>query len=122
MGGFRIERLQHVQLAIPVGGEDQSRSYWVDLLGFEEVAKPPLLAVRGGCWFRHPELEMHMGAEQDFIPARKAHPALLVANLDTLADTLAGAGFSVRWSDEVPGTRRFHTDDTFGNRLEFIEA
>ena len=122
MGDFQVERLQHVQLAIPTGGEDASRAFWVGSLGFDEVPKPRLLAVRGGCWFRRGDLEMHMGVEDPFTPARKAHPALLVTGLDALAETLSATGADVRWSDEVPGTRRFHTDDPFGNRLEFIAA
>ncbi|HNQ06933.1 MAG TPA: VOC family protein [Tetrasphaera sp.] len=121
MTSFRITRLQHVQLAIPPGGEQASRSFWVDALGFIEVPKPPMLAVRGGCWFRLGDLEMHMGIEEPFVPARKAHPALLATDLDALAARLTEAGGEVRWSQEVPGTKRFHTDDPFGNRLEFIE-
>jgi len=80
-----------------------------------------MLAVRGGCWFRPGDLEMHMGIEEPFVPARKAHPALLATDLDALAARLTEAGGEVRWSQEVPGTKRFHTDDPFGNRLEFIE-
>ena len=122
MTGFQIQQVQHVQLAIPVGGEERARDYWVRVLGFDEVPKPPLLAARGGCWFRGTQVEMHMGIEEPFVPARKAHPAILVLGLDALAEHLSQTGAQVRWSAEVPGTRRFHTDDPIGNRLEFIEA
>lgn len=115
-----IFRLDHVQLACPVGGEDEARRFYVGLLGFEEVSKPPLLAMRGGCWFRSGSAELHLGVESPFVPAKKAHPALVTDDLDGLAGVLAGAGCEVRWSDELPGVRRFHTDDPFGNRLEIV--
>lgn len=124
MSDVVFERVHHVQVAIPVGGEDSARAFWVELLGFAEVPKPPVMAARGGCWFRAPGggLEMHMGVEQPFAPARKAHPGILIAGLNALATRLEDAGYAVRWSDEIPGTKRFHTDDPFGNRLEFIDA
>lgn len=117
---MKLLRLDHVQLAMPVGGEDAARAYYRDLLGMTEEPKPAALAVRGGCWFRAGDLALHLGAEADFRPAKKAHPGLVVDDLDALADALRGAGRDVRWSDEVPGVRRFHSDDPFGNRLEFI--
>jgi catechol 2,3-dioxygenase-like lactoylglutathione lyase family enzyme len=119
---FSLRRLDHVQLAMPAGAEGVAESFYVGVLGLTRVEKPPALAVRGGCWFRGGELELHLGVEGDFRPARKAHPAMRVDGLDALAEALQAAGHEVRWSDEVPGTRRFHTDDPFGNRLEFIAA
>ncbi len=98
------------------------RAFYAGLLGMTEQTKPPALAVRGGAWFRGGEASLHVGAEPDFRPARKAHPALVVDDLDRLAATLAAAGHEIRWSDEVPGVRRFHTDDPVGNRLEFIQG
>ena len=115
-------RLDHVQLAMPTGGETTARSYYVDLLGMTEEPKPAALAARGGCWFRAGGVALHLGAEGDFRPSRKAHPGVLIDDLDTLAQRLVDGGREVRWSDEVPGVRRFHTDDPFGNRLEFVAA
>lgn len=121
----------HVQLACPAGSEHASRAFYVDVLGFVEVPKPPALAARGGCWFRGPGLELHgielhgielhLGVEQDFRPARKAHPGIRVADLDGLAKRLRATGRSITVDDtEVPGRRRFHTEDPHGNRLEFL--
>ena len=117
-----ISRLDHVQLACPVGGEPEARRFYVGLLGFDEVPKPPLLAARGGGWFRSGAAEVHLGVESPFAPAKKAHPALVTDDLDALAKALAAAGYEVRWSDEVPGVRRFHTDDPFGNRIELVAS
>lgn len=116
-----LARLHHVQLAIPQGGEDAARPFYADALGLTEVDKPPVLAARGGCWFRGDGIEIHLGIEADFRPARKAHPAVLVDGLDALADRLGRHGVDVRWDDEFPGHRRFYADDPFGNRIEFLE-
>ena len=112
----------HVQVAMPPGEEEVARRFYGDVLGLAEVAKPQPLAVRGGAWFRAGEVELHLGVEPDFRPARKAHPALAVAGIDDLAARLSAAGAPVTWSDELPGRRRFHTADPFGNRLEVVEA
>ena len=118
-----ITGLDHVQVAIPVGGEESARAFYGGLLGMVEVPKPPALAARGGCWFESGSAVLHLGVEDPFTPARKAHPALLVSDLDALAATLAAAGSSITRSDgELPGIRRFHTSDPFGNRLEFQQA
>lgn len=119
---FRLVGIDHVQLAIPAGGEARARAFYVDLLGMTEVPKPAALAQRGGCWFSGGGVSLHVGVEEPFAPARKAHPAVLVDGLDALAERLAAAGCAVRWSDEVPGVRRFHSDDPFGNRLEMVES
>jgi catechol 2,3-dioxygenase-like lactoylglutathione lyase family enzyme len=111
--------LDHVQLAMPVGGEDTARTFYVGVLGLTEVPKPAALAARGGCWFEAGPVKLHLGAEAEFVPARKAHPALLVRDLAGFAER---AGLDVRWSDEIPGTVRGHIDDPFGNRIELIEA
>lgn len=120
--------IHHVQVSCPAGAEDRQRGFYGGVLGWAELAKPPLLAVRGGCWFRVPGVggpdgELHVGVEEDFRPAAKAHPAF-VADVDTLAAALTAAGCPVRWADpaEVPGRRRFHTEDAVGNRLEFMSA
>ena len=112
--------IDHVQLAAPVGGEDAARAYYVGLLDMTELSKPPILAVRGGCWFRGDGVEIHIGIEEPFQAARKAHPGLVVDDLDALAEALAQRGLPVRWDDSIPGRRRFHSDDPHGNRLEFI--
>src|SRR5512139_3095570 len=95
--------IEHVQLAMPAGGEDIARAFYSDLLGLPERTKPPHLAVRGGCWFEAPGIKLHLGVEADFRPARKAHPALLVDDLTTLAARLEAAGSSVTPDDPVDG-------------------
>jgi len=118
--GGVIVGLDHVQVAAPPGGEDEARRFYGGTLGLEEIAKPPLLAARGGVWFRAGAHELHVGVEQEFAPARKAHPAFAVADLEALAARIG----DVAWPDpaEIPGVRRFHCHDPFGNRLEFVEA
>jgi catechol 2,3-dioxygenase-like lactoylglutathione lyase family enzyme len=119
---FDFTRLHHVQLAIPPGGEAACRAFWGEALSMTEVQKPPVLAARGGCWFRGGGIEVHLGAEADFVPARKAHPGLLVSGLKRLAARLEEHGVPVTWDDEFPGHDRFYAHDPFGNRLEFLEA
>lgn len=114
-------RLHHVQLAMPAGREDDARAFWVGVLGGEEVDKPPVLAARGGCWFRAGDLEVHCGVEEDFAPAGKAHPGILVDDLDDVVNRLAGAGIEVTPDDLFPGHRRIYAHDPFGNRLEFLQ-
>jgi catechol 2,3-dioxygenase-like lactoylglutathione lyase family enzyme len=116
--------IHHVQIACPPGSEETLRAFYVGVLGLVEVPKPPALAVRGGCWFAGHGIELHLGVEDNFRPARKAHPGLLWLDLDALAARLVAAGRSVRWAPdgELPGLRRFHTDDPHGNRLEFLAA
>ncbi|MBO1420014.1 glyoxalase [Streptomyces sp. FH025] len=118
---FAFERLDHVQLDIPAGAEDECRAFWSGVLGMTELAKPPVLAARGGCWFRGGGVEVHLGVTPDFRPARKGHPGIQVRSLDALAERLAAHGHEVRWDGDVPGRRRFHSADNLGNRLEFLE-
>jgi catechol 2,3-dioxygenase-like lactoylglutathione lyase family enzyme len=115
-----MTRLHHVQVACPEGGEDEVRRFYGDLLGLTEVAKPPELAARGGVWFRGEGYELHVGVESPFAPARKAHPAFLVDDLDGLAARLAAAGSDVTWDSNFIGYRRFHTFDAHGNRVELM--
>ncbi len=118
-----ITGVDHVQLAMPRGREDAARAYYGGLLGMTEQPKPPALAARGGCWFTSGAAVLHLGVEDQFAPARKAHPALLVDDLDRLAAALSAAGYAcVRSDDQVPGVRRFHSHDPFGNRVEFQQA
>ncbi len=114
-------RLHHVQLAMPAGAEDEARAFYAGALGLEEVAKPPALAARGGAWFRDAGgLELHLGVEEPFAPAKKAHPGIHVDDLDGLADRLRAAGHEITPDGELPGYRRFYAHDPFGNRLEFL--
>jgi catechol 2,3-dioxygenase-like lactoylglutathione lyase family enzyme len=118
-------RLHHVQVACPPGGEDAARAFYRDGLGMTEVPKPAALAGRGGAWFRLGDAEVHVGVEEPFAPARKAHPALVVddvAALDALAARLSALGFEVdeRERTTFPGHLRFHTFDGHGNRVEML--
>ena len=117
--------LDHVQVAIPPGGEDVARAFYGGLVGLHELEKPPLLAVRGGVWFRVGAHELHLGVETSFIPALKAHPGFRLAStgeLRALAERLTAGEVEVAWADpdEIPGRSRFHVSDPFGNRLEFL--
>jgi catechol 2,3-dioxygenase-like lactoylglutathione lyase family enzyme len=114
--------IDHVQLAIPAGGEPLARRFYGELLGLAEIPKPPNLATRGGAWFRCGSLQLHLGVEPEFRPAKKAHPALLVRDLANLLKTLAAAGCEVKYDSEfVQGFARAFTSDPFGNRIELIE-
>jgi len=118
-----ITGLDHVQVAIPRGAEDTARAFYAGLLGMAELPKPAALAGRGGCWFISGSAVLHLGVEEPFGPARKAHPAFLVSDLAGLQAVLAAAGYDCARSDgELPGVRRFHTADPFGNRIEFQQA
>jgi catechol 2,3-dioxygenase-like lactoylglutathione lyase family enzyme len=116
-----IERIDHVQLAMPPGREDEARAFYSGLLGIPELPKPPALAARGGVWFERGELKVHLGVEREFRPARKAHPAFLVRGLEELAARLRAAGVAVVDDGLMPGHRRVYVDDPFGNRLELLE-
>jgi catechol 2,3-dioxygenase-like lactoylglutathione lyase family enzyme len=109
--------LDHVQVAMPPGGEDAARRFYTGLLGLAEMAKPEALQASGGTWF---EPGIHLGVEPSFRPARKAHPGLRVSDLDALAARLEASGADVEWDERWPGVRRFYTHDPFGNRLELL--
>jgi len=115
-----ITRLDHIQLAMPPGEEEQARGFWNGLLGLTEEVKPEPLASRGGCWFRSDDIIVHIGVEKNFAPQKKAHPAFCVDDLDGLAERLAAAGCSVVWDEALSNRRRFYTEDPFGNRIEFL--
>jgi catechol 2,3-dioxygenase-like lactoylglutathione lyase family enzyme len=121
-----VHGLDHVQVAAPPGCEAEARGFYGALLGLAEVEKPEPLRARGGAWFAlgRGGQQLHVGVEEDFAPARKAHPALAVdaATFDALAERLLGAGVEVRWDDSIPGTRRFYADDPWGNRRELVAA
>ena len=114
--------LHHVQVGCPPAGEPAVRHFYGDLVGLVEVEKPPVLAARGGVWFRGDAYELHVGVEADFRPARKAHPAFAVEDIDAVASRLAAAGCPVGWDDDLPGYRRFYTADLHGNRVEILAA
>ncbi len=119
---FEVVGLDHVQLAMPAGREEEAETFYCGLLGFERLPKPPALAARGGCWFARGPVALHLGVEEDFRPARKAHPALVVDDLAALETALEAAGIEVRPNAErQPGTGAY-ADDPFGNRLEFMAA
>ena len=115
--------IDHVQMAMPRGGEALARRFYGELLGLTEIPKPPNLAARGGAWFTCGPLQLHLGVEDEFHPAKKAHPGLLVSNLAELLETLAAAGFEVQHdSESIQDFDRAFTADPFGNRIELVEA
>jgi catechol 2,3-dioxygenase-like lactoylglutathione lyase family enzyme len=117
---MQVTGVDHVQVAIPPGGERQARDFYGGALGLEEIPKPGALAVRGGIWYACGGQQLHLGIERDFRPARKAHPALLVDGLDLLVQRLIDSGYAVRPGEDLPGVRRCFVDDPFGNRIELL--
>ncbi|KQV39141.1 MULTISPECIES: VOC family protein [unclassified Rhizobium] len=114
--------LDHIQLAMPAGQEDTARTFYRDLLGMQEVEKPPHLVVRGGCWFGHGGIKIHLGIDPNFTPARKAHPGLLVDDLARLCSALEAAGFETVSGQPLEGYARRYVSDPFGNRIELMQA
>lgn len=116
-----ITEIDHVQLAMPAGGEDQARRFYCDILGFEETPKPDELAKRGGAWFECNGARIHLGVDPNFVPAKKAHPALRCDGYETLVEAIRSAGYDVV-EDPVPFEGRPHcyVSDPFGNRIELI--
>ena len=118
---FTIAAIDHVQLAMPKGEEEKARAFYSGILGMTELAKPDALAKRGGAWFKSGKVQIHLGVEEEFRPAKKAHIALAVRDAAPLRSTLSSHGCRVQDDDLIPGMKRFYTDDCFGNRIEFIE-
>jgi catechol 2,3-dioxygenase-like lactoylglutathione lyase family enzyme len=115
--------VDHVQVAAPPGCEAAARRFYGDLLGLIELPKPPALAARGGAWFAVGAQQLHVGVEDPFTPARKAHPAIRFASardLEKLSVRLSDAGFVPTWDGELPGERRCYVADPWGNRLELL--
>lgn len=112
--------LDHIQLAMPRGGEPAARRFYGEVLGLGEVPKPPAYATHGGCWFESGEVRIHLGVEEDFRPARKAHPALRCRDYAGLLARLAKAGVEVRANDAISGLSRCHLHDPFGNLIELV--
>lgn len=113
--------IDHVQLAMPAGCENEARDFYGDLLGLTELAKPANLARRGGVWFQAGSRQLHLGVEADFRPAKKAHPAFLVQDLAELRRRLVANGHAPQDDEPLAGYDRFYVSDPFGNRLEFLE-
>lgn len=116
---MRLERIDHVQIAIPPDGEDRARSFYGELLGLTEVPKPAELAGRGGAWFEKGDIKIHLGVEEPFHPARKAHVAFIVDEVQSLTAAARAAGYEVNDTDQIGGINRVFVFDPFGNRLEF---
>ncbi|HEY2980619.1 MAG TPA: VOC family protein [Anaerolineales bacterium] len=119
---MKILGIDHVQLAMPAGGEARAREFYGGLLGCAEITKPPALAERGGAWFQAGRTQLHLGVEADHRAARKAHPALLVEDLDAFLARLRAAGCELDDSQPaLDGYKRAHVFDPFGNRIELME-
>lgn len=112
--------IDHVQLAIPQGAENTARQFYGEVLGMVELPKPAELAKRGGCWFESGEVQIHLGIENDFRAAKKAHPALRCHDYAGFVERLRGAGVEVTEANDIPGVRRCHIHDPFGNRIELV--
>ena len=119
---MKILSIDHVQIAMPPGEEEKAREFYLNLLGFSETPKPPELAKRGGAWFQSENVRLHVGVESDFHPARKAHPAFIVDDLDSLIKNVQMAGYETDTSQPpLDGYKRAHVFDPFGNRIELME-
>ncbi|QFT87568.1 Glyoxalase-like domain protein [Bacillus sp. THAF10] len=118
---FSIQKIDHVQLAMPRGEEEIARKFYEQILGFQEVEKPELLKKRGGVWFALGTVKLHLGVEEPFTPAQKAHPAFTVENIESMKQHLNNQGVEYLTDDNLPGANRIHVHDVFGNRLEFLE-
>ena len=118
---MRIKGIDHIQLAMPRGREDEARAFYEGVLGIPEAQKPTNLAKRGGCWFMREDLRVHLGVDDDFRPARKAHPAFLVEDLSGLRRLLEASGVMAKIDEPLEGYDRIYVDDPFGNRIELLE-
>lgn len=117
-----ILSIDHVQIAMPAGEEEQARAFYVNLLRFKEIPKPAELVKRGGAWFQSQNVQLHLGVEADFKPARKAHPAFLVSDIDALIGRVHEAGYETDMTQPpLDGYKRAHVFDPFGNRIELME-
>lgn len=118
---FTFKSIDHIQLAAPKGSEDKTRTFFKDLLGFDEVEKPEALKKHGGVWFEFANHQIHIGIEEPFYPAKKAHPAFEVENIEALKQHLVTNGIDVMEDDRIPGVKRFFISDPIGNRMELLE-
>jgi len=122
ISGAPIVGLDHVQFTLPAGDEEEADRFYVGLLGFVTEEKPPVLAARGGRWYRSGPVRFHLGVDVDFVPAVRAHPAFVVSDLGALVRRLAEAGYGVEWDENIPGVGRCYVADPFGNRLELVAS
>lgn len=118
---MRVVRLDHVQLAMPAGREAAAVAFYEGILGIAQVPKPDHLAARGGCWFEDGNLKVHLGVDPEFRPATKAHPALIVDDVRSIASAVAAAGFAVTDDEPLDGYDRVYVTDPFGNRIELMQ-
>lgn len=118
---MEIQNIDHVQLAMPAGGEALAREFYGSLLGLTEVKKPENLKGRGGVWFANDGVKIHLGVDKEFTPARKAHPAFQVKNLGELRNLFEKTQHKIVDDEPLPGYKRFYINDPFGNRIEFLE-
>jgi catechol 2,3-dioxygenase-like lactoylglutathione lyase family enzyme len=119
---YPFSAVDHVQLAMPARAEESARDFYRDLLGMKELPKPAELGKRGGCWFESGKVQVHLGVESDFRPAKKAHPALRCVDYDGLTARLRDAGIEIKDDGNIPGVRRCHIFDPFGNRIELVAS
>ncbi|HEX7064359.1 MAG TPA: VOC family protein [Bacillales bacterium] len=117
---YSFTGIDHVQLAAPHGCEEEARKFFGDILGMKEIPKPANLARRGGVWFKCGTHQLHIGVQEDFVPAKKAHPAFHVENLGALRERIMNKGIKVKDDESLEGANRFYVNDPFGNRLEFL--
>ena len=118
---FSIEKIDHVQVAAPQGSEEEAIGFYSGMLGMKEVEKPQPLKARGGVWFQFGNFQLHVGIDEPFVPAKKAHPAFKVSGYDAMQKQLKEKGVEVKVDDSIPGVERFFVFDPFGNRLEFLK-
>lgn len=118
---FEFRGIDHIQLASPKGVEDQAREFYGEILGMKEIPKPVHLQVRGGCWFICGNQEVHIGVQEDFVPAKKAHPGFVVTNLEKLRERLLSFHIEIKEEPPIDDRTRFFVNDPFGNRIEFLE-
>lgn len=118
---FSIERIDHVQVAAPAGSEEEAIAFYSGLLGMQQIEKPEPLRARGGVWFEFGSFQLHVGVEDPFVPAKKAHPAFKVSGYEKMQKELTENGLEVKVDDSLPGVERFFLFDPFGNRLEFLK-
>ena len=118
---FSFKKIDHIQLAAPKNSEDEARKFFKELLGFQEVEKPEMLKKNGGVWFSYGNCHIHLGIEEPFSPAKKAHPAFEVNNIEALKSHLIANGIKITEDSRIPDAKRFHFSDPFGNRIEIIE-
>lgn len=116
-----ILELHHIQLAMPEGREEEARAFYGGVLALREVGKPEELRARGGAWFESGTVKVHLGVETPFSPAKKAHPAFRVENLEQAIAVLRLNGLAFRPDIDLPGIRRIYVEDPFGNRIELLE-